>query len=506
MEENLTNPDKKEEKYRWDEEFQRTIIGLLLNDKWFANQCKSIIYPNYFIDERHKLVCEILFNYIETYKTIPTKLFLIEEIKQKISKRDDKTKLQYVSEIELIYKKYVPGLETREYLLDKIINFSKLMSLKNAFDKSIMMIKKDPEAEETWVVIREELQKALLVERNFEEGLNYFETFEERYARMEQSEEAQEIFTSGFQAVDDALLGGGCHRGEVYSWIGMSGSGKSLALVGAALKNVVQLGKKVLYVSLEMGEDAIAERFDAQLADVDINKLGELKSKVRDAFEDFHKDKEDKRMLVIKQFSAGSMSVDSLKAYMQQLQMIGFSPDLLIIDYIGEMKDYPGLPTYESRYRIVRNLRGMATEDNICIFTAMQPNKDAREAQKKDGLGDGFIDDTNLADSYGQIRPLDGCWSINQMQSEKEAGVARIFVIKHRHGKSRFFVHAQVDSKTLQIRQISEVKYNQIWKDYCMNKTDRGTKIDDQVKNIVKKGKTNVFANDIGYEDPDGND
>lgn len=502
--EGLTNPDsRKDDRFRWDEDFQRMILGLLLNDRWFVNQCKDLLEPSHFSDERHQLVCRVLLDYVESYRSLPTKILVVEEVKRATAQRDERARFEYLAEVELVYKRFVPGLETREYLLDKIVNFAKLMSLKAAFDKSIAMVKRDPEGEETWNGIREELQKALVVERNFEAGLNYFETFEERYARMALEEEARERFTSGFDMIDDALLGGGCHRGEIYSWIGLSGSGKSLALVGAALKNVRQLGKRVLYVSLEMGEDAIAERFDAQLADVDINQLQDMKDRVRAAFDEFSRDREDKRMLVIKQFPAGSMTVASLKAYMQQLQMLGFRPDLVVIDYIGEMKDYPGMPTWESRYRIVRDLRGLATEDDICIFTAMQPNKDAREAQKKDGIGDGVIDDTNLADSYGQIRPLDGCWSINQMQAEKEAGIARIFVIKHRHGRSRFTCHAQYDMKTLQIGQISEARYNEIWKDYSFKKTQRYGDADAQVKNIVSKGKMKGFSGDAGYEDPD---
>jgi replicative DNA helicase len=332
----LTNPDaKKTEHYRWDENFQREIIGLLLNDRWFVSQCRDLVSPEYFTDERHRTVCRILFLHMDVYRAIPTKTLVLEEVRKATANRDNRIQFEYVAEVELIYKKFVPGLETREYLLDKILNFAKLMSMKAAFDKSIALVKKDPESEETWTTIREELRKALIVERNFEEGLNYFETFEERYERMAKEEESRERFTSGFAAIDDALLGGGCHRGEIYSWIGLSGSGKSLALVGAALQNVLQLGKKVLYISLEMGEDAIAERFDAQLANVNINQLRPMKDRVRKAFEGFSTDKEDKRMLVIKQFPAGSMSVSSLKAYMQQLQMFGFTPDLLVIDYIG---------------------------------------------------------------------------------------------------------------------------------------------------------------------------
>ena len=502
----LTDPDSSPEaRYKYDEDYQRTMLGLMLNDSWFALQSKDLVRPAYFTDERHQALCRILFEHIEKYNVIPSKIIVVQELKDLTRDRDEKLRYHYSAEAELIYKKYVPGLESRQSILDKIVTFAKLMGLKEAFDKSLGLVKRDPDSEGTWLQIQEVLKKAILVDRNFEKGLDYFQTFEERYQRMQKDEEAREHFTSGFEMIDNALLGGGPHRGEIYSWIGLSGSGKSLALVGAALKNVMQLGKKVLYVSLEMAEDSIAERFDAQLANVEIGKLQENKDIVKSAFEGFTKDKEDKRMLIIKQFPAGTMTVNTLRAYMQQLYMMGFRPDLVVIDYIGEMQDYPGLPTYESRYRIVRDLRGLATEEDVCVFTAMQPNKDAREAQKKDSnLGDGFIDDTNLADSYGQIRPLDGCWSINQMQAEKEAGIARIFVIKHRHGKSRFTCWAQFNMRTLQMNQITETKYNEIWRRHSFEKTSKISDAESEADRVV--GKKVEFKDDMGYDDPDSPD
>lgn len=511
-----TNPDDNDQniKYNWTEEFQKNIIALLLNDRWFAVQCRDLVNPNYFIEEIHQILCRNLFSYLDKWNHLPQKSFVVEEVENIAKNKPAEIKQRYIAEIFSLYEKYVPNLEAREYLLEKILNFAKLMSLKNAFDASLQMMKKDPEEESTWVKIQSVLKEALLVDRNFNEGLNYFETFEERFERMNQEQEAQERFTSGFMSIDSALLGGGPHRGEIYSWIGLSGTGKSLALVTAARKNIQELGKKVLYVSLEMDEDKIAERFDAQFTPIDINQIKEQSDLVKSSLLGQNIDKEDKRLLVIKQFPAGSMTVNTLRAYMQQLYMIGFKPDLVIIDYIGEMKDYPNMPTWESRYRIVRDLRGFATEENICIFTAMQPNKSAREAQSTEGLGPGVIDDTNLADSYGQIRPLDGCWSINQMHQEKEAGIARIFVIKHRHGKSRFTFHVEYDVKlneedkkhrnTLSMDEISHAEYDRIWKSYHVTKTETVTDHEKQEQKIwdkMKKGKKKKFQNDIGYND-----
>lgn len=510
-----TNPDEDSTiKYNWAEEFQKNIIGLLLNDRWFAVQCRDLINSNYFVSEVHQLLCRNLFYHLEKYKVLPQKSFVLQEIESAIKNKEPTIKQYYIAETISTYEKYTPNLEAREYLLEKILNFAKLMSLKNAFDSSLQLMKKDPEDELTWMKIQNILKEALLIDRNFNEGLNYFETFEERFERMKQKEEAQERFTSGFKSIDDALLGGGTHRGEIYSWIGLSGTGKSLALVTAALQNIISLGKKVLYVSLEMDEDKIAERFDAQIGNVEISKVQEQSDIVKAALLERVQDKEDKRLLVIKQFPAGSMNVNTLRAYMQQLNMTGFKPDLLIVDYIGEMKDHPGMQTWESRYRIVRDLRGLATEEDVCIFTAMQPNKSARDAQNKEGLGPGVIDDTNLADSYGQIRPLDGCWSINQMHTEKEAGIARIFVIKHRHGKSRFTFNVEYDMRTLAMREIYAVDYDRRYKDQHMKTINRESDMQSQEKEVWKKmnkdkNKKSKFSNDIGHnndldnQDPD---
>lgn len=522
-----TDPDVNyESKYTWHEDFQRNVIALLLNDRWFAIQCKDLVEDYYFVDEVHQLLCRILFEHLEKYSILPQRIFVIQEVENFIANKPQEVKERYIGETIILYKKYIPNLESREYLLEKILNFAKLMGLKKAFDVSLQLIQRNPDQDSTWSKIQSVLQEALLVDRNFNEGLNYFETFEERYERLKKEEESLEKFTSGFLSIDNALLGGGPHRGEIYSWIGLSGTGKSLALVTSALKNVKELGKKVLYVSLEMDEDKIAERFDAQFSGVGIQELLGKEEYVKEEFNKFVEELEDKKMLVIKQFPAGSMSVNTLRAYLQQLYMNGFKPDLLIIDYIGEMKDHPGIPTHESRYKIVRDLRGLATEEDICIFTAMQPNKSARDAQnnKDNTLGPGFIDDTNLADSYGQIRPLDGCWSINQMNVEKKAGVARIFVIKHRHGKSRFSFHIEYDMKTLEMREISAENYDKAYKNQMMKEENKESEHSLQEKNAAeamsknKKKKNekkksedneyNYFANDpaMNGEDLDSPD
>jgi replicative DNA helicase len=497
---------------KWDDNLQREILALLLHDRSFLLECVSLIKPTYFTNEAHQKICAIVFEHFEQYRTVPKKTQITQELKEKLEGRPDPVKANYYQELGTVLEFYVPNLEDRDYYRHKIVNFAKQMALKNAFRKSVDVMKKAPESDETWAEIAELLKGALSVEQDFEEGLDYFGTVDERYARQEDNKAKGEIFTTGFKAIDEGLKKGGLLRGEIGAWMGLSGTGKSLALVTAALANL-HLGKKVLYVTLEIDQDAVAERFDAQLAalqgkkGVTVNNLLSMKQQVAEALNEYTEDYNDKKLMVIKRFSSGSLDVPAFRAYFSQITMRGFRPDLVIIDYIGEMKDYPGIPTHESRYRIVRDLRGFGVEEEVCVFTALQPNKSAKEVVRS-GL---MMDDENLGDSYAQVKPLDALWSLNQLLDEKNCGLGRGFVSKHREGKSKYSFHIKFNWDTLSIVQISKEEYETTFKKYKMMEEKRNTDIlskemaDSQLDAIIGKGnkkqpKVKMFGNDAGYD------
>lgn len=504
----LSDPDvETKEQYNWDEELQREIMGLLLNDRYFVLQSQGLIKPMYFLNECHRLTSGIVFNYFEKYKNLPNRNQLVYELKDKLQKREPKHLVHYLSELNTICQFYVPGIENRGYYLDKITHFAKGMAMKTAFNECLKEFNKAPQEDETWVKIEGLLRNAMNVDRNFDIGLDYFRSVEERYERRQQKKETGDMFVTGFPLIDESLSCGGLTRGEIGSVVGLPGTGKSIFLVNAAVANMHR-GKKVLYVSLEIDADKCAERFDALISNpnpfgdesngITIKNLDDKKQLVFDALREYVADKDDERLLVVKQFAAGTMDMSTFRAYFSQLSLLGFRPDLVVIDYIGEMRDYPGMPTWESRQRLVRDLRGFAVEEKVCVLTAMQPDGRSRETIK---LG-GMIDDDNLADSKGQNRPLDALWSINQLQDEKECCLARVFVIKHRDGKSRFQVHIEFDYNTLKMRQISQNRYEKIYKDY---KNKKAVTVTDAMKDVESKKIDNIikppiFDQDVGYQ------
>lgn len=439
--------------FNLDDDYQKCILGLIVADRQFLMENVDLIQPTYFKNDSHKLICRLVFDYYEEYKKIPNKIILKQAIRDRI--KDEVKILITNAELSSLYDYYIPGLDARESLQNRVLKFAKTQALRVAFRKSFDLLTKDFESDETWVEINEIYREAILVDRKHDLGLNYFETLEDRYERMTTEVINAERFTSGFETIDNSLTGGGMRRGEIYSWMGMSGTGKSLALVTAAVKNLV-VDKKVLYISCEMSRDEIAERFDAQFANEAIGMIYERKDVVISAIKEHVAGLEDKRQLVITDFPSGSADVNQFRSHIAQLKMSGFIPDVVIVDYIGEMKDAPGVQTYESRFRIVRDLKGFAKEEGFLCLTAMQPNRSARELQED---ATKYIDDSNLADAFGQTRPLNGLWSINQGLKEKKANVARGFIVKSRRGKSRIEFLICYDERTLRMSEITKDVY-----------------------------------------------
>lgn len=467
----LVDPDKAEEqqKYPYDDDFLRMLLGVLLCNRFFLCQSIGLIKPIYFRSEIHQNICRVLFKYFDDYKQPPSKIFIKELIDDYLKKRypnkDDNyrtIKLIYITEINLVCDYYTKGgvgkislLDSPDAILDRIATFAKTQAIKAAFSKSIELMRKNPESDETWDKIDHLYKEARLVNRNFDLGLNYFETVEERYARVESNDANLETFTMGFRSVDNALMGGGLTRGELGAVMAKSGGGKSLYLAWVSGLNVAR-GKKVLYVSTEMDQDRIATRFDAMLSNIGQHQLMLRKEEVWKALKDTVGDFEDKRRLVIKQFPSGSADIAAVRAYHAQLVMLGFKPDLVVIDYPGDMKEQSGIAPWDARFKLLREIRGFGVEEKHCSLTALHPNKSSTELTLEE-----FMDESNQADAFKQDRVFDLFLTLNRTKAEEKAMVGRGFIAKTRNGKSRFDFKIMYHFKdqTLKLQEISHHTY-----------------------------------------------
>lgn len=476
----LADPDAgSDAKYSWEEEFQRHIAALLISDRQFLLQSLDLIKPSYFKNKAHQLVCSIAFKFFKEYRFLPRKDFIVQELKDAL--KGNKSLSYYLAEVNVLFDYFQPGLEARDYLQNKIVYFAKIQAVKGVLNDSIALINKSPESEETWDKIYEMMRSAMTTQQNFDIGLDYFKSIKDRYADRNQEEDMASRFILGLEGIDKEVGGGGFSIGEIISIVAGSGVGKSVMLACIAATNLLR-GKKGLYISLELAESKVADRMDAILTGLPVQNLFGHKDEVFKRLDELQGVVKEGEIwpLVIKQFPAGSATVNTIRAYISQLRFQGFSPDFVIVDYVGEMALHHGMESHESRELIVRELRGMAMEEKVFVATAMQPNRDA----KKDAKGDkGRIDDEHLAGSFGQIRPLDCCISLNQNDSEKALGIGRAYIIKQRDGRSRYQIYLGFDLESLRITEITKNEYGEslnAHKEYASTET--------KIDNVTKKG------------------
>ena len=234
---------------------------------------------------------------------------------------------------------------------------------------------------------------------------------------------------------------------ELAMVIAPPGVGKSLWLVNQAVESMME-GRKVLYVSLEMSEDKIAQRFDSVTTLISQAHLKDpaAQLKVSERLSIFRTNFPDSK-LVIKEFPTGTINVNALRALLVQLRNYeDFIPDVIIVDYLELMRPVrENQHEYQAQQRIAEELRGLAMEMKVLLWTATQTNRQGRAVK--------IITDAELGDSYGKIRTCDFAVSLNQNEEEFDNGTMRAYVVKSRNGRPRFTVPMKIDYNILRMSQ-----------------------------------------------------
>ena len=425
--------------YDFSDNIQRGILYFLKSDKDFYLQIVNLVKPDHFEYPSHARIFTTVRNYYEKYGKLPTDEFILQDVKDKLGSRESVS--DYDDELTYINGLDEATISNSEYMLDIVETFAKKEAMKSAIAESISLVKED-RMEEVEALVKE----ALLIHRDVDTGQDYFTDIHMRWDRTF-NEEKKEKYKTVLPSIDRSLEGG-LGKKELAMVVAPPGVGKSLYLVNQGVQAMME-GQKVLYVSLEMSEDKIAQRFDSVTTLVPQFKLKDPSSQltVKERLEMF-KERFPGSDLVIKEFPTGQASSNTVRNLLVQLQNYDeFSPDLVIIDYLELLRPVRDIDKeYQAQQRIAEEIRGVAMEFNILVWTATQTNRQGRMVT--------VITDAELGDSYGKIRTCDFAMSLNQSEEEFDNGVMRAYVMKSRNGRPRFCVHMGVDYGTLRMTEI----------------------------------------------------
>lgn len=417
--------------YSFSENIQRGLLYLAKSDRAFLIQCVPLIKGSYFEFPQHQRIWSVLSDYYARYGTLPTDEAILEQIREE--KTQNELMSDYREEMVNINSLDETSIDNSQYYLDKVEEFAKEQALKEAILESVDFISK-----KQFSKVEDTIRGAISVSRHVDLGADYFDGISERWKKAKDNNLAPKYRTP-FQAINSSLEGGLAGK-ELAMVVAPPGVGKSLFLANQAVQSCFD-GHNVLYISLEMSEDRVAQRLDSIFTRIKQkelpNRVGDIESRISEIGGQVQLGR-----LRIKEFPTKRATPTQIRAFINQLQSHeDFHPDVIIIDYLELMASDSKSPEYQNQERQAQELRGLAIELNALVWTATQTNREGKRVK--------IITDAELADSYGKTRVCDLVFSVNQTEEEFDEGLARLFIIKSRNGKARFLIPAKINYQTL---------------------------------------------------------
>ena len=401
------------------EKVEFLVLKNLLHNEDFLRKCIPFIKPDYFQDANQRIVFEEITDFVNQYNDVPTQEILSIEIE----KRSDINETNFKEVTQLI-----SCLENEptdhEWLLNTTEKWCRERAIYLALMESIQIAdgqdnKKAPDA------IPSILSDALAVSFDNHVGHDYLLDYEERYESYHRKENRIPFDLDFFNKITK----GGLPNKTLNIALAGTGVGKSLFMCHMA-SSVLLTGKNVLYITMEMAEEKIAERIDANLLNVNIQDIGELP---KQTFEKKVTNLAQKTQgtLIIKEYPTASAHSGHFTALLNELALKkSFRPDIIFIDYLNicASSRYRGgsnVNSYTVIKSIAEELRGLACEANVPIVSATQTTRS--------GYGSSDVELTDTSESFGLPATADLMFALISTEELESLGQILVKQLKNRY-------------------------------------------------------------------------
>ena len=348
---------------------ERTTLSNLVYNEPYARKVLPFIKPEYFSNRHERVVFEEINKFMEKYGNQPTKEALSIELDNRKDLNDDEFK-----SILTIVETLSDAQVDMQWLVDTTEKFCKDKAVYNAILNGIQIIE-GKDKEHTAEAIPSILSEALAVAFDQNVGHDYVEDGENRYEFYHKKEEKLEFDLEYFNKITK----GGIPQKTLNIALAGTGVGKSLFMCNMAASTLMQ-GKNVLYITLEMAEERIAERIDANLMNITMDDLHDLPKKMfTDRLSKIQTKTNGK--LIIKEYPTASAHTGHFRSLLKELALKkSFRPDVIFIDYLNicsssRFKGNANVGSYFYIKAIAEELRGLAVENNVPIMSATQTTR-----------------------------------------------------------------------------------------------------------------------------------
>lgn len=396
---------------------QLTVLKNLIHDEDYVRRVLPFLQSQYF-EGPAKTVFNLINGHIDKYNTRPTKESLRVDLQNL-----DKIESDVIEVLAEVVKKGEP--QDGKWLYDSTEKWCQDRALYFAIMESIQII--DGKSKDTTAnAIPDILKNALSVSFDPNIGHDYIDNFQDRYDFYHRVEERIPFGLEFF----DKITKGGLPRKTLNIALAGTGVGKSLFMCSFGA-NVLTQGKNVLYITMEMSEERIAERIDANLMNLPIDQLESLP---RDLFETKISKIAQKTQgkLIVKEYPTGSAHTGHFRALLNDLRLKkNFKPDIIFIDYLNicassRMKGLGGsVNTYSYVKAIAEEIRGLAVEFDVPIVSATQTT---RSGYSNTDVG---LEDTS--ESFGLPATADLMFALISTEDLEKLGQLMVKQLKNRY-------------------------------------------------------------------------
>ena len=395
-----------------------TILSNLVYNEKYTRKVLPFLKADYFTDRSHKIIFLEIHEYVSQYDALPS----LNALGIECQERNDLSEDQFKETVEVLN---VLSNDPSEY--DWLVDSTEKWCQERAIYLSLMESVKIADGQDSKKdkgAIPSILSEALGVSFDQHVGHDYISDAEDRYEFYHQKEEKIPFDLEFFNKITK----GGLPNKTLNIALAGTGVGKSLFMCHVAASALLQ-GKNVLYITLEMAEEKIAERIDANLLNIPIQKLIDL-PKVMFEKKIASLSKKTQGKLIIKEYPTASAHVGHFKSLLSDLALKrSIKPDIIFVDYLNicASQRYKGsiVNSYTYVKAIAEELRGLAVECNVPIVSATQTTRS--------GFGSTDIDLTDTSESFGLPATADLMFAL--ISTEELEGMNQIMVkqLKNRY-------------------------------------------------------------------------
>jgi len=401
---------------------EHIIFGNLIENEEYGRKVIPFLKEEYFTDTVDRKIFSIIHEYVGKYNNFPTKSAVEIDLNDVGGLSDDQFKLA---------KEVVSGLDKSEdrdvaWLVDNTEKFCKDKALYNALMQSIQIVDDSKKNSISVGSIPQILTDALGVSFDSHIGHDFLNDAAERYEFYHRKEVRIGFDLDFFNKITQ----GGLPRKTLNIALAGTGVGKSLFMCHNAAQNLMS-GQNVLYITLEMAEERIAERIDANLLGVTLDDLKDLPQAIYYKLVGKVKERA-KGKLIVKEYPTACAGSANFRHLLNELKIKkNFIPDIIYIDYLNicassRIKPGSNVNSYTYIKAIAEELRGLAVEFNVPIVSATQTNRS--------GFSNSDVGLEDTSESFGLPATADFMFALITSEELRQLNQIMVKQLKNRYG------------------------------------------------------------------------